>query len=49
MLKSTCTLGILAFQSDSDDSRELWDLQKGWNPNDRDSGRKGHIEQPRKK
>ena len=49
MLKSTCTLGIPAFQSDSGDSKGLWDLQKGWNPNDRDNDRKGRIEQPRKK
>ena len=45
---STCIIGIRDVRSDSGDSKELWGLQKGWNPDDRDNGQTGHTEQPAK-
>ena len=46
MSVGTCRLDIRACQSDSDDNKGLWDLQKGLNLDVRGNDQRGHTEQP---
>ena len=43
---NTCIFGNRDIQSDSDDSKELKSLEKGWNPGDHGNDQTDHTEQP---